>query len=239
VTAEKPTPKATRLETLGAWLHLWTPRRDVHVPPPPSRKKLAIWAVAVGVPVAVLVVVALNLAANAREDSDARARRAAAAAHTREIARLREQQRPHHGHGRKLPHHGSRAKLLAARHSLVHDLERAITADARARSRNGTLDGRVQHTVCVPYTTITPDNPPEPPLHAGVGKYDCLASVGSLDFGEKRVTNGYPFWARIHFRSSRFTWCQINRLAGEGVATGKADEVPLAPECDLTRGPSS
>src|SRR5688500_9153496 len=31
-------PRASRIEILGAWLHLWTPPRDVVVPPVPWRK---------------------------------------------------------------------------------------------------------------------------------------------------------------------------------------------------------
>jgi hypothetical protein len=233
--AEGDTPRAGRLETLGAWLHVWTPRRGVYVPPPPPRRKLVRWTVAIGVPLAALLAVGLTLLAHARDEQAARERREAAAVHARELARMRVEQRPHHGRGRSQPPLGRPARLLAARHALVRDLERAITTDARERSRKGQLDGRVERTVCFPYTTVNPDNPPEPPLDARVGKYDCLASVGSLRFGQNRVTNGYPFWARIHYASGRFTWCKINRLAGEGVATGAGSEVPLARECDLTR----
>ena len=50
--------RASVLEILGAWLHVWTPPRDVEIPPVPWRK-LAIWAgvgaVVLGVALAVMI----------------------------------------------------------------------------------------------------------------------------------------------------------------------------------------
>jgi hypothetical protein len=47
-------PRATRIEILGAWLHVWTPPRDRYVPPPPVRRIL-IWS-AIGLAVAAVVI---------------------------------------------------------------------------------------------------------------------------------------------------------------------------------------
>jgi hypothetical protein len=228
-------PRATRFETLGAWLHVWTPRRGVYVPPPPSRRKLATWAVAAGVPLAVLLAIGLTLLAHARHDEAARERRESAAVQAQVLAQQRVEQLPRHGHGRPVPLHAAPKRLLAARHALVHDLERAITADVRARIRAGKLQGSVARTSCPPYTTSNPDKPPEPPLHAPVGRYDCLAITATVDFGPRLVRNGFPFWARIHYRTGRFTWCKINRVPGESVANHAIREAPLARDCDLTR----
>src|SRR3954454_667939 len=103
-------PRAGRLETLGAWLHVWTPRRGVDVPPPPPRRRLVLWTLAIGVPVAVALAGGLTPPAPAPDDQAASARREAAAVEARQLARLRAEQRPHHGRGRPVPHHGSRTQ---------------------------------------------------------------------------------------------------------------------------------
>jgi hypothetical protein len=228
-------PRATRFETLGAWLHVWTPRRGVYVPPPPSRRKLAVWTTALGVPLAVALAVGLTQLAHARHDEAARERAEAAAVQAQVLARQRVEQLPRHGRATPVPIHSPRARVLQARHALVRDLERAITADARARVRAGKLEGSVAHTSCAPYTTSTPDHPPEPPLRARTGRYDCLAITASVDFGSRLVRNGFPFWARIHYATGRYTWCKINRVPGESVANHAIREAPLARDCDLTR----
>src|SRR3954462_11703688 len=49
---EERTPRrASRLETVGAWLHIWTPRRDVHVPGAPWDR------IAIGAAIVLLLVV--------------------------------------------------------------------------------------------------------------------------------------------------------------------------------------
>ena len=107
--------------------------------------------------------------------------------------------------------------------------------DSERLPRAGRLEilGAWLHVWTPPRDTYVP---PPPPLRAQVGRYECLASTGSLVLGtQKQVTSGYPFWVRIFFTSGRFAWCKINPQAGEGVAgTGGQITVPLAPVCDLT-----
>src|SRR3954447_25518292 len=146
-------PRAGRLATLGAWLHVWPPRRGVDVPPPPPRRRLVLWTVAIGVPVAVALAVGLTLLAHARDDQAASERREAAAVEAPQLARLRAEQPPPHGRGRPVPPHGSRTQLLARRHALVGKLEHAITTDVHARYRAGTIEDDVARTTCPPYTT--------------------------------------------------------------------------------------
>src|SRR4051812_19256508 len=121
--ADRPAIKAGRFETLGAWLHLWTPHRDVFVPPPPAPRKLAKWSVLIGIPLAAALAVGLVLLAHAREDQAAQKRHDAAVIRARELARLRAEQVPHHGRGTPVPLDAPRPRVLAARHALVHDLE--------------------------------------------------------------------------------------------------------------------
>ena len=54
--------KASKLEILGAWLGIWTPPRDVEVPPVPWRKVgyVALGVLAVAAAVAVFVAPAMD-----------------------------------------------------------------------------------------------------------------------------------------------------------------------------------
>lgn len=230
-------PHATRWETLGAWLRVWTPPRDTYVPPVPSRRRLATVAVAAGVPLAIAAALAIGAIDRGKARGAAHDRRVQAALVARERARLGLDQAPHRGSGRPLPRAAPTARLLAARAALVGDLERSITADTLLRFRHGTLSRRVLSTSCMPFVRPSVPNPPQPPPGAREGKYECLAETGSLRVGtpQESVVTGYPVWARVDFRSSRFVWCKVNRRPGEHAAGRELAFVPLAPECDLLR----
>jgi hypothetical protein len=103
---------------------------------------------------------------------------------------------------------------LRARRALVGDLERAITRDARARVRAGTLDGPVVTTRCE-------INPPsrrraERDLKAAGSDYECLA-VTSRD-REGRFSVGHLFDAAVDYRRFTFRWSKGCRPPGEGAA---------------------
>src|SRR3954447_14495173 len=112
MTGDHHAPRAGGRETLGAWLHVWTPRRGVYVPSPPPRRKVIAWAVAIGIPLAAALAVGLTLLAHAHEDQTARERREAAALEARQLARQRVEQRPRHGRGHPVPLDAPRPKLL-------------------------------------------------------------------------------------------------------------------------------
>jgi hypothetical protein len=102
-------PKASRLEILGAWLGLWTPPRDVVIPPVPWRK------VAIGAVLALVVCAAAYALIAPRIDSakDERALRRAI---------LRAEQTPRRG-----------AAAGATRGAALQTVEAAIVRDARER----------------------------------------------------------------------------------------------------------
>src|SRR5215207_5587106 len=137
--------KASVPETVGAWLKLWTPPRDVEVPPVPVRG-LAIG----GAVLLVLLVGAAALIVPAVESSKERA----AAADAREAAQRRAanrratiaEQRPRRLDLSSLrPSSGApAAQRIAARTALLERAESAISDDARERARAGELEGRPQ-----------------------------------------------------------------------------------------------
>ena len=228
-------PRAGRLEILGAWLHVWTPPRDTYVPPPPRGRRLVVLVAVIGIPLAAAVTTLALVFAGTRHREAAQARREAAQTAARERARLRLDQAVHRGSGPPVRLSGDAASIRAGQGRLVTAVEAAITRDALDRFRRHQIT-RVTGTSCKPYAPGAIGAPPPPPLRAQVGRYECLASTGSLVLGtQKQVTSGYPFWVRIFFTSGRFAWCKINPQAGEGVAgTGGQITVPLAPVCDLT-----
>ena len=88
--------RASILEIIGAWLHIWTPPRDAEIPPVPWRKLAigaGIGAVVLGVFLAVMVP-RINDGKESRAAIE-RAKDARAAANNR--ARITHVQRPKHG----------------------------------------------------------------------------------------------------------------------------------------------
>ena len=174
---EKVTRRASPFETLGAWLRLWTPPRDVEVPPVPVRK-LALW----GVGVLVVAAAATAVIAPRIDDAKDRARRRATRARPRRAARpggaeTIAQQRPRSASAAGLrPDAGApAARRLEARAALLTRAEEAISADARARARAGELRGAPGAAECDPYPPRDRGLAPRAgPLGARRGVYDCL-----------------------------------------------------------------
>ena len=228
-------PRAGRLEILGAWLRVWTPPRDTYVPPPPRGRRLVVLVLLIGVPLAAAATTLAIVFANTRHREAAQAGREAAQTAARERARLRADQALHRGSGPAVRLSGDARSIRAGQARLVAAVEAAITRDAMGRFRRHQIS-RITATSCKPYAPGAIGTPPPPPLRARVGKYECLASTGSVALGTKtQVTSGYPFWVRVFFTRGTFAWCKINLQAGEGVlGTGGQITVPLAPVCDLT-----
>jgi hypothetical protein len=169
----------------------------VEVPPVPWRRITigAVGAVVLLGAAAAVVVPAIDRG----KDAAARRERADRAAYvSRELARLRIDQRPRTG--------SSAARSQAG---IVSALARAITRDARARARAGTLDPPILRTEC------------ERGLNGGVdpltGRAVFTCSAIKRDITDRGVhaTVGYPFVATVDLRRGRFCWCKLNPLPGE------------------------
>jgi hypothetical protein len=227
--------KASLPETLGAWLRVWTPPRDVEVPAVPVRTLL--------VGGALLLIVAAGAAAliaPAIDDSKERT----AAAEAREAAQRREanrretiaEQRPRTLDAPSLrPDAGAPAQeRVAAREALLRRAETAISDDARARADAGELQGRPQGTECEPYPKRTSrDDWPDHDLTADRGVYDCLVFVRAIASTETNVGGqlGYPFRAVLDFERFTATWCKTNPVPGERVVPDPRTVIELPPAC--------
>lgn len=217
-------PRASRWEIVGAWLRLWTPPRDVVVPPPPWRK-LAVGAVAlvlVGAGGYALIAPAVDR--GKRRDA-AREAREQAASRRAEIARLRHDQRAHAGRSERA------AALRAAgrggtavRAALVADIAASVAADARRRARRGELDGPIRGRA---RCRTLPGAP------VGRAQWECLAVTSVIPRpGSTRPAGylGYEFLVSASLRDLRYAWCKTNPRPGEGAAR-LTPAVPLPRAC--------
>jgi type II secretory pathway pseudopilin PulG len=87
-----------RIETVGAWLGLWTPPRGETVPPVPWRA-IAVGGIALVAIVGVVAALLLPNVASNRRAADERAARAEAQRHAEFLAYVDREQRPRTGRG--------------------------------------------------------------------------------------------------------------------------------------------
>src|SRR4051794_29565063 len=131
--------KASLPATVGAWLKLWTPPRDVEVPPPPSGRTLAIAGalfVLLVAAAAALIVPAID--AGKQRGAAAQAREGAARREASRRETIREQRPRTLDAAALLPAAGAAdARVVSARESLLRRAEAAISKDARARADAG------------------------------------------------------------------------------------------------------
>lgn len=219
-------------ETIAIRLGIWTGPTDVEVPPMPWGRIAVTGGVAlVG---AIVLVVALL---GQKDRNDERDRKTSAAEHRRIRARVAAEQTPHRA--RLGPPLTDAASPLAWENGLdrvVGALEAKITADAQARYRRRELSAPVSRTDCEPFVRPRRANPPDPPVGARYGRYECLAISRDLSATSRTeaARAGFPFWARVDFVRGRVVWCKVRPAPAEG-AIGGSIEVPLARECDLRR----
>lgn len=223
-------PRLSRFETVGAWLHLWTPPRDAVVPPVPWRR-IGIGAAIAAVLVGALAAWLIPRIDRAKHREAATAQRQLAALSARERRVLARDQRLHTGHAGALP-----ADPAAAQRTVLAALGRAITADAQARAAAGTLDGHVLTTTCAPFSRGAVRAAPSPT--ASAAGYECTAVTRDIPRSAHNVAGviGYPFWARVNFRRGTFAWCRVNLRPGERGIGGEAAVVALPPACNLVKG---
>jgi hypothetical protein len=198
---------------LGAWLHIWTPPRGVHVPPPPRGRTLAVFGIATALVVAgALALIIPPLDRGKREGAEARAKEEAQAV-AAETARLRNDQRVHHAR-------------FAPGASAVATLERLIHADAQARERAGTIGGPIVTTTCNAATRNVV-------IYPASRVYKCFVktATGQRGQGEDILGTGYPFVATVYQRTHRVAWCKQNPRPDEKTQGHKLADVKLSPEC--------
>jgi hypothetical protein len=231
VPGEKERQRATALESLGAWLRIWTPPRDVEVRPVPKRALLIGGAalLAVAIATAALVVPAIDDAkqqADARESAAEDARREAAARRAAESQRATfvslAALRP--------PAGSTAAERRAARGAVVTEVEQRITADAQARAAEGEFRRPSGPTACE-RAPGTPDAATDLTVRRGV--LDCDTTVRLIAATETNQAGSlaYPFRAVIDFATYRATWCKTSPPPGERLVPDPRRVVELPRAC--------
>ena len=210
---EQRPQRAGPFETLGAWLHIWTPPRDLEVPPVPWRK------VAVGAALLALagIAVAVFVAPEIDEGKQERAARQDAQlerGQSAERARIRRSQRPRWG---TVPPGASRAEAIAA-------LGEAVGRDARAR-----FDKDAESARCEPA-------PGADPTSASV-LYDCHSKTSDVVGGSGETVGALtlPYRGRIFFNERRYAFCRVHPRPGERWITDPRKAVLLPRVCSLYR----
>ena len=224
--------RASLPETIGAWLRVWTPPRDVAVPPVPVRRLLAGAAVLALVAAGAAALLVPRIDASKQRTTAAGARERAERQAARR-ARVIAEQRPRRLVVASLrPAAGApAAERVAARTALLARAQLEITADARRRAATGELSGRPGATDCEPYPPRDP--PPERDLAARGGVYNCLVAIRAIEATETNVEGrlGYPFRAVLDFRAFAVVWCKTNPVPGERVVPDPRTVVELPRAC--------
>ena len=202
--------RASRLETLGAWLRVWTPPRDVRVPEPPSRRALALGALGVLAVAAVVYFAVAPVIDKGKDERAAREARIESARSAANAARLRTEQRPRFGDVA-----GDRPAALAA-------IGAAIGADARKR-----FDPDAQSATC----TAAPRQDPAAARLA----FNCFAPVREIRGGGEqagvRGHLGVPYRAVVDFGAGRYAFCKVNPPPGEQALRNPKDVVRVPGAC--------
>lgn len=231
VSGEKERKRASSLESLGAWLRLWTPPRDVEVRPVPKRALLGVGAalVVAGIAVAAFAAPAIDDSkerATARDQAAEDARRDAAARRAAESQRATivslAALRPAAG--------SSPAERLAGRGALVAEVEERITASAQARAADGEFRRPSGPTACerAPGTPAAATD-----LTVRRGVFNCDTTVRAIAATETNQAGSltYPFRAVIDFATYRVAWCKTSPPAGEQAVPDPRRVVELPRAC--------
>jgi hypothetical protein len=212
--------RASILEILGVWLHVWTAPRDVEIPPVPWRK-VAIWG-GVGA-----LIVAIALAVMIPRINDGKADRAAQAAAEQARARAANRERVI-----KLqqPRTGEFAGVKATdgpagRAAMVASVESAITADAMKRGAAGEISKVRGPTTCTPAAGGPASGP--------VGVFDCYTVVRKVPKVETNAAGsiGYPFRAVLHYDTGKYAFCRTEQFPGEQLIPDPRTVVQLPAAC--------
>jgi hypothetical protein len=218
--------RASGLEILGVWLHIWTAPRDVEVPPIPWRKVAFLTGIG-----ALLVGIALAVMIPRINDGKTERARAAAVEQARLRAANRERviklQQPRTGRFVALkPEKGaSPAEVASARAQFVTSVQSAITADARKRAAAGEISKVQGPTTCAP-AAGSPEGGP-------TGVFDCYTVVRKVPKVKTNVAGsiGYPFRAVLDYTTFTYAFCRTEQFPGEQLIPDPRTVVELPAAC--------
>lgn len=206
--------KASKIETLGAWLGLWTPPRDVVIPPVPWRK-VALAAAGLAVLVGLTATFVAPAIDEAKDEGNAQRQRERDERAAARRARIERLQQPR-----------TRPLEATTRTEAIATVETAIGRDARAR-----FDDRSRPATCEP-------SPGADTTKSRVA-YDCFTATstirGAADQDGAQGELGYPYRAVVDFANDRYTFCRIFPLPGEQALADPRTAIKVPEACSLRR----
>jgi len=195
--------RASRWEIVGAWLKVWTPPRDVEIPPVPRRAVALLAAACAALVVAGILLVAPAIDRSKQRGAAAEQRRSVAARRA-ERARLRFDQRLHRARAPSVARLYSAGRRAAAQAELLRRARTSVERDARSRAAAGEFDVPVRSVSCRPLGgSVAPRV-----------RLSCFA----VSTQTARAAVGQPFLVAGSLRDGRYAWCHTNPPAGEGAA---------------------
>lgn len=202
------------METLGAWLGVWTPPREAEVPPVPWRR-IAIGGAALLVVAGVAAALLVPRISDTKQDARERDRRAAAERRADLLATVDREQAPRTGRG---PRDRGRVRERAA---LLGAAEAAIATDARTRT-----DRRIRGVDCEAFPRTSPPVVPVEQLSQRAAAYQCVAVTARFEQGDERREGiiGIPFRLVVRFAEGRYAWCRVVPLGDRDRLTHQLPE---------------
>jgi hypothetical protein len=202
-------PRLKPWEVVGAWTGVWTAPKDVEVPPVPV-KKLLLWGLAALVVIGALLALIIPPLEHGKQLGAERAAKQEAQAVAALAATLRADQSVHRAAFQTAP---------------VSSLERAITADARARVAAGKIAGPITGTRCGPSGESVR-------VYPSSAVYHCFVTAKNFQGeGKDVLATGYPFLATIYYAKHQLAWCKLNPQPGEKTRGKGLAHVPLSRVC--------
>jgi hypothetical protein len=207
--------KASRWEILGAWLRIWTPPKDVDIPPVPRRAAAVVAALCAAAVVVGITVIAPAIDRAKQRTADATARRDAAARRA-EVARLTADQRPTFARAPRVARLYAAGQAARAREALLADVRIRIARDVRARVAAGTMEVPVRFVRC----------------RFRAGQFGARFGLACLAVTTQTTdaSVGQPFTVAGSMRDGRYAWCHENPRPAEG-ASGASVYVRLSRAC--------
>ncbi len=152
-----------------------------------------------------------------KEDQAEADRRERAERRAELIRRLETEQRPRQRRSTSVtPPGAAPAEQLAARSTLVKEMNAEILADARARVRRGDLDGPIRRVECEPFPRRVDGVGAHEQLGRRTGRYACVAVTAEFGTGEVGATGviGHQYRTMVDFETGRYAFCKVSGQAG-------------------------
>lgn len=184
---------------------------------PRGRRTAGVIAVFALAGLSVALYFAIPAITDTKQERAAAERRAAQQREAQLVAELRAEQRLRDGQGTAARGLEGTA-ALTARQALAANLAAAVKDDALARVRTGEFTHAVDRVECERFPRGANGEDPASDLSSAIGRYSCLAITADSPRTEHNNASslGYPYRARVHFPSGKFTFCKISGRPGEG-----------------------